>query len=130
MNPRTNPSNNKKPQTIQDSIKSTARLYNIMLLASLLLPFIGWGLAALINPKGWASSIPGMFLDIVVFFLLLKEHIFASLLGLVVLIAVLMLVPSKWREKVIRSLILLLSVIYTALIFETTATATEHEFTD
>ncbi|HMI09145.1 MAG TPA: hypothetical protein VK497_01965 [Candidatus Saccharimonadales bacterium] len=93
-------------------------------IAAIILPFISWFVASLFNPSGWASHEPSIVITLPA---LLIPFYWPITLLLILWIGI-YLGLKKASARSIAIVLLTLSVIYSAYIFQLTVSAEEKEF--
>ena len=101
----------------------SSKKVSIFGIIAIILPFLAWLLGAISNPSGWASDDPSIF--IFMFTFLSTQFWFVTI---PLFIAFLVLIVQK-RTVAVATLAFVVSLLSSLFIFNTTATASESEFT-
>lgn len=99
----------------------------LLIFVCILLPFVGWGIGSLINPRGIDSNDPIMVFLYIVFFPIAFLSQPILLITLAVGLAVIIIFFHKQLGKMIISILLLLAVLIAASTCYITATAPTQE---
>ncbi|MDN5274728.1 MAG: hypothetical protein JWP06_629 [Candidatus Saccharibacteria bacterium] len=115
----------KSLKKIPTSVRSQASKESLLAVIAFVLPFFAWLIAAVINPSGWASDDPS---TVITAFALVVIGWWPIAL-FACLIIVIYFVRDKPSVRHTTVLLLTISVIYSAYIYQLTVTADESEFT-
>ena len=107
----------------QPQIKFSSTTKATLIIATIALPWVAWGVGAMLNPTGWSSSDPSMVLLTLAVYAI--SAWFVSIPWAIFIIYLLI----KKRAAIALLVIFLTSFVMSLIIFNNVSTASESEFT-
>jgi len=115
----------KSVKKVPTATRAYASKESFLAIVAFILPFFAWLTAAIVNPDGWASENPTIVLTV---FVTLVVSFWPFALLSVVLLVALYFIREKPPFKHVAAILLAVSVIYSAYLYNLTATTDESEF--